>query len=60
MNMELQDKVYAVMQHAKKALRTGEIAALAGLEKKDTEKAIKLLKKEGKIFSPVRCYWQVV
>jgi DNA-binding transcriptional regulator GbsR (MarR family) len=56
--MEIKDKVYSAMQKAAKPLRAGEIAELTGLDKKDVEKAIKVLAKEDKAFSPVRCCWQ--
>jgi hypothetical protein len=51
--------VFASMQKAGKALKTGEVADLTGLEKKEVEKAIKQLSTAGKVFSPVRCFWQV-
>jgi DNA-binding MarR family transcriptional regulator len=41
------------------ALRPGDIAEKAGLDKKDVEKAIKKLKDEDKIFSPKRCFYDV-
>ena len=56
--MDTKDKVYTAMKGASQALRTGEIAELAGAVKKDVEKAIKVLAKEEKVFSPVRCFWQ--
>lgn len=56
--MDTKDNVLQTMQKAAKALKTGEVAELAGVEKKDAEKAIKQLSTEGKVFSPVRCYWQ--
>ena len=56
--METREIVFATMKMAGKALKTGEVAELAGLEKKDVEKAIKQLSTEGKVFSPVRCFWQ--
>lgn len=56
--MDTKDKVLQTMQKAAKALKTGEVAELAGVEKKDAEKAIKQLSTEGKVFSPVRCFWQ--
>ncbi|SNT03650.1 hypothetical protein SAMN05446037_103459 [Anaerovirgula multivorans] len=40
-------------------LRPGEIAELAGVDKKDVEKAIKELKKEEKIISPKRCFYAI-
>jgi hypothetical protein len=57
--MEIKDKVLSVMQKAGKSLRTGEVAEMAGIDKKDAEKAIKQLNTEGKIYSPVRCFWQI-
>ena len=30
-----------------------------GLDKKEVEKAMNQLKKEGKIVSPKRCYWEL-
>ena len=56
--MEITDKVYAAMQKANKPMKTGEVAEITGIEKKDAEKAIKTLSKEGKVFSPERCYWR--
>jgi DNA-binding MarR family transcriptional regulator len=44
---------------AKKPLRQGEIAELTGLDKNDIEKFIKQLKAEDKIFSPMRCFYDV-
>ena len=56
--MELQEKVLNIMQQAAGPLKAGEIAALAGIERKDAEKAVKFLSRDGKIFSPERCFWQ--
>jgi endonuclease V-like protein UPF0215 family len=56
--MDNKEKVYQAMQKSGKALRTGEVAELAGIDKKEAEKAIKQLNTEGKVFSPVRCFWQ--
>jgi len=57
--MEIKEKVFSVMHKAGKPLKTGEVAEMAGVDKKDAEKVIKLLSTEGKIFSPTRCFWQV-
>jgi predicted Zn-ribbon and HTH transcriptional regulator len=56
--MEIKEKVFSALNKAAKPLRTGEIAELAGVEKKDAEKAVKQLNTEGKIYSPIRCFWQ--
>jgi len=52
------EKVLAAMKNAGKALKAGEIAELTGLDKKDVDKAMKLLKDDGVIISPKVCYWQ--
>lgn len=53
------EKVLAVMTASAKPLKAGEIAELAGLDKKVVEKAMNELKKQDKIASPVRCAWEV-
>ncbi|WP_457623241.1 winged helix-turn-helix transcriptional regulator [Persephonella sp.] len=55
--MSIEQQVLEAMEKAGKPLRTGEIAEITGLDKKEVEKAIKKLKKEGKIESPKRCYY---
>jgi transcription initiation factor TFIIIB Brf1 subunit/transcription initiation factor TFIIB len=57
--MEIKDKVFTAMNKAGKPMRTGEVAESAGVDKKEVEKAIKVLNTEGKVFSPARCLWQV-
>jgi hypothetical protein len=56
--MENHLKVLEAMKKAGKALKAGEIAELSGLDQKAVDKAMKSLKDEGKIVSPVRCFWQ--
>jgi len=57
--MEAKEHVFTAMKKARKELKTGEIAELAGLDKKETEKAMKVLAAEARIFSPRRCFWIV-
>ncbi len=52
------EKVFETMKAAGKALKAGEIAAVSGLDKKEVDKAMKVLKVEGRIESPKVCYWQ--
>ena len=54
--MNQKETVLSVMMDANKPLRTGEIAELAGLDKKEVDKAMK--EAEALIFSPIRCCWQ--
>lgn len=56
--MEIKEQVLATMNEAAKPLSAGEVEKLAGLERKDVDKAFKELKAEGKIVSPVRCKWE--
>ncbi len=51
------DKVLQAMKDAGKPVRPGEVAKAMGIESKEVSKAIKVLKKEGKIHSPKRCYY---
>lgn len=53
------EKVLAAMTAAGKPVKAGEIAELAGLDKKEVDKAIKLLKTEEKITSPKVCFYEV-
>jgi len=52
------EKVLAAMQAAGKPMSAGQIAEAAGLDKKEVDKAMKVLKEEEKIVSPKRCYWE--
>ncbi len=52
------EKVLEVMKASGKAMKAGEIAQSAGLDKKEVDKAMKELKDQGLITSPVRCYWE--
>ena len=56
--METKEKVLATMKEAGTPLNAGKIAELSGIDRKEVEKAMKLLKEEGAIVSPVRCKWQ--
>ncbi len=53
------EKVLAVMSASPKPLKAGEIAELAGIDRKLVDKAMNELKKEGKIVSPVHCAWEI-
>lgn len=55
--MEIKDKVLETMKVAGEPLNAGKIAELSGLDRKEVDKAMKDLKAEGAIVSPVRCKW---
>ena len=55
--MEAKEKVLSKMKEAGTPLKAGKIEVLSGLDKKEVDKAMKQLKEEGAIVSPVRCKW---
>jgi DNA-binding MarR family transcriptional regulator len=56
--METTELVLKTLAEAGKPLKGGEIAEIAGIDKKEVDNAIKKLKKEEKIVSPKVCYYQ--
>ncbi len=52
------EKVLETLATSGKPLKAGEIAEASGLDKKEVDKAMKVLKAEAKIVSPKRCYWE--
>ncbi|MCK9292080.1 MAG: MarR family transcriptional regulator [Bacteroidales bacterium] len=56
--MDTKEKVLQLMKEADKAMRPGEIAEAAGIDKKEADKIIKALKNEELIYSPKRCFYQ--
>ena len=56
--METKEKVLATMKEAGEPLNAGKIAELSGLDRKEVDKAMKQLKEEGAIISPIRCKWE--
>lgn len=58
--MDTKERVLAAMNQAGEPLNAGKIAELSGLDRKEVDKAMKQLKDEGAIVSPVRCKWEPV
>ena len=56
--METKAKVLATMVEAGEPLNAGKIAELSGIDRKEVDKAMKQLKDEVAIVSPVRCKWE--
>lgn len=56
--METKEQVLDTMRKAGEPLNAGKIAELSGLDRKEVDKAMKVLKDEGAITSPKRCFWQ--
>jgi DNA-binding transcriptional regulator GbsR (MarR family) len=55
--MDTVDIVLKTLQTSEKPLKAGEIAEAAKLERKEVDKAMKVLKQEGRIVSPKVCFW---
>jgi biotin operon repressor len=51
------EKVLQAMKDAGKPVRPGQVAKVLGIESKEVSKAIKVLRKEGRVHSPKRCYY---
>jgi Mn-dependent DtxR family transcriptional regulator len=51
------EAVLKAMQDAGKPMRPGQVAKILDIESKEVSKAIKILRKEGKVHSPKRCYY---
>ncbi|THB72197.1 MAG: MarR family transcriptional regulator [Desulfobulbaceae bacterium] len=56
--METTEKVLEVMRNEGKPLNAGKVAELGNIDRKEVDKAMAKLKKEKKIVSPKRCYWE--
>ena len=56
--MNTAEIVYNALKASGTPLKAGEIAEKSGIDKKEVDKAIKVLVKESKITSPKRCYYQ--
>lgn len=54
----MESKVLTAMKKAGKPVRPGDIAKSLGVENKDVSNAIKVLKSQGKVVSPKRCYYE--
>ena len=56
--MENVEIVFNKMKELNEPVNATTLAKETGLDKKEVDKAMATLKKEEKIFSPVRCKWQ--
>ena len=58
--MESKDAIIKAMEQSGKPMKGGEIAEASGVDKKEVDKIIKKLVAEGKVDSPVRCFYAIV
>lgn len=56
--MEAKEQVLQAMRKAGEPVNAGKVVELTGLDRKEVDKAMADLKKEGAIVSPVRCKWE--
>ncbi|MGL5675970.1 MAG: MarR family transcriptional regulator [Cellulosilyticaceae bacterium] len=55
--MEAKEKVLSLLQDKAEPMKAGEIAEALEIDKKEVDKAIKVLKADEAISSPKRCYY---
>jgi hypothetical protein len=55
----MSDLVLDALKGAGKPMKAGENAEATGIDKKEVDKQIILLKTEDKIFSPKRCFYDI-
>ena len=56
--MDSKQQVLEAMKKAGVPLNAGKIVELTNLDRKEVDKAMKDLKKDGSIISPKNCFWQ--
>ena len=56
--MEAKNIILEVLKKEGNPLSAGQIAEISGLDRKEVDKAMKVLKDEVLIVSPKRCYWE--
>ncbi|WFS62659.1 transcriptional regulator [Pseudodesulfovibrio thermohalotolerans] len=54
----MKDKVLKAMREAGKPVRPGDVAKALDVDSKEISKVIKVLKEEGSVVSPKRCYYE--
>ena len=55
--MTMKEQVLRAMKEAGKPVSAGDITKILNADRKEVDKAVAELKKEGAIVSPVRCKW---
>jgi hypothetical protein len=56
--MDVVNAVLETMVKAGKPVSAGQIAEMGGIDRKEVDKAMKVLKTDGRISSPKNCYWE--
>jgi DNA-binding IscR family transcriptional regulator len=58
-SMDNYDVILDFFSKSEKPVKAGEVATATGIDKKEVDKVMTKLKKEGKIVSPKACYWEI-
>jgi len=56
--MQIKELVLEAMKKAGEPVNAGKIVEISSLDRKEVDKAMAELKKEGAIVSPKRCFWE--
>ncbi len=58
--MGTNEKVLEILKKSGKPMKSAELAAVSGIDKKEIDKALKDLKKQGIVDCPKACYYAPV
>ncbi|MEA9413854.1 hypothetical protein [Flavobacterium sp. PL02] len=56
--MEIKNQVLDAIKKIGQPVNAGKVVELTKLDRKEVDKAMKMLKDEGLIVSPKRCFWE--
>jgi biotin operon repressor len=56
--MDNSEKIIAAFKASSTALSAGQVAEATGVDRKEVDKVMGTLKKEGKLESPKNCFWK--
>jgi len=57
--MDINQKILDILHEANEPLRPADMVLRSGLNKEEVDQVINRLKKENKIFSPKRCFYEI-
>ena len=57
--MDTYQAILRFFESATEPVNAGAVAEATGVDRKEVDKVMAQLKKEGKIVSPKRCYWEI-
>ena len=57
--MDTYQAILKFFESSKEPVNAGAVAEATGIDRKEVDKVMAQLKKEGKIVSPKRCYWEI-